>query len=274
VTDATVVGVDFSGAARAGRATWIAQARDDGERLHIEDLRCAADLPGGALDREPAHRALVAWLLDIRPALVGFDFPFGMPRDLVAQNDWRSWLEAFAGAHGSAEAFREDCRVRAAGKEWKRRTDREARTPMCVYNLRLYRQTWHGLRDVVAPLVRAGARAMPMEAGAASSGDTLLVETCPASLLKSSGMPTVYKGRTAAHAEARRRIVGWMASARGVSWGSRRLRALAIDDPGGDALDAALCASSGAAALRVGLDAFRRDALDEDYRLEARVYCG
>jgi hypothetical protein len=274
VTGATVVGVDFSGAARAGRATWVARALDDGERLLIQDLRCAADLPGGALDREPAHRALVAWLLDIRPAMVGFDFPFGMPRDLVAEDEWRSWLEAFAGAHESAEAFREDCRVRAAGKEWRRRTDREARTPMCVYNLRLYRQTWHGLRDVVTPLVRAGARAMPMQAHEASPGDTLLVETCPASLLKASAMPTVYKGRTPAHADARRRIAGWMASARGVSWGSRRMRALAIDDPGGDALDAALCASSGAVARRAGLGAFRRDALDEDARLEARVYFG
>ncbi|MFG0274494.1 MAG: hypothetical protein ACF8QF_05505, partial [Phycisphaerales bacterium] len=204
---------------------------------------------------------------------VACDFPFGLPRTLVAEDDWRSWLESFTRAHDSAEAFRAACRDKSGGTEWKRRTDREARTPMSAYNLRLYRQTWHGLRNVVAPLVQAGARAMPMEAAEASARDTLLVETCPASLLKASAMPTVYKGRTEAHASARREIVRWMETERAVSWGSRRLRDAAIGDPGGDALDAVLCASSGAAARRAGIDTFRRDALEEDYRLEARVYC-
>ncbi|MFG0275260.1 MAG: hypothetical protein ACF8QF_09400, partial [Phycisphaerales bacterium] len=70
MSKAAVLGVDFSGAARAGRATWIAAAREDGGALVIENLRCAADLPGGTDGRDAAHRALVSWVLERRPSLV------------------------------------------------------------------------------------------------------------------------------------------------------------------------------------------------------------
>jgi len=279
VTGARVVGVDFSGAQAAGRTTWLAAARDDGEALIIERLTPAADLPGGAVDRKQSHAALVHALCDIAPAIAGFDFPFGLPRELVDEGDWTAWLEGFVDRHATPEAFRAWCRGRTGGREWKRRTDREEKTPMCVYNLRLHRQTYYGLRDVVWPLVRAGAFAMPMQANASGSAP-LLLETCPASLLKRCGLPTVYKGRTPAHRRARAAIVRWLEESRGVRWRAKRLRSAALRDAGGDALDGALASSSAHERLRAGqqcgdrLDPFRADALDEHYRIEARVYCG
>ena len=98
-----VHGVDFSAAASdAGRKTWIASGRvdpGDGELL-VTDLRPLAELAGlDGAGREDALPALAEWVRALdEEAVVGLDFPFGLPRFVVEETDcgsWRSFISDF-----------------------------------------------------------------------------------------------------------------------------------------------------------------------------------
>lgn len=91
------------------------------------------------------------------------------------------------------ESFREWCRRRAAGKKLRRQTDWDNKAPFAPYNLRVYRQTFYGLRNLLAPLVATGrASVLPMQAPAPNL--PWLVEAYPACLLKAAGQYRPYKG--------------------------------------------------------------------------------
>ena len=74
-----VIGIDFSGAEKAGRAIWIAEARIDGERVYIENCGPAAELAGSGPERARCLPALVAFITAQRNAIIGCDFPFSLP---------------------------------------------------------------------------------------------------------------------------------------------------------------------------------------------------
>ena len=206
MTRRRVLGVDFSGARQAGDHIWIAVGTQNGGRLSLESCLPAHELPGGGRDRQSALAALNAFLKSERRAAAGLDFPFGLPRSLVAEERWEDFVRAFPRRYPDADSFREACRRAAAGRELKRRTDVEARVPFSAYNLRLYRQTYFGIADVLLPLVdSAVASVVPMQPPV--PGKVLLAETCPASLLKSLGLYTPYKGHDSQLLDARRTII-------------------------------------------------------------------
>jgi hypothetical protein len=261
---ARVAGVDFSGAREAGKNIWIAGGDVTPAGVRIDSLHRAADLPGGAKEFTPAINALVAHVATLTDHIIGFDFPFSLPADLIGQRTWPSFVRSFAHDYAEPEAFRDHCRSVTGGKEHKRKTDTEARVPWCAYNLRLYRQTWAGIGHVLFPLMKNNrVRVIPMQTE--QVGKPLIAEICPASLLKREGLYNPYKGRSPALRAAREDIVqsltrrGLLAPIRG------GLRRTVLDNPGGDALDAVLSAI--AAAL---IDtALPRDKYD---RIESRVY--
>jgi hypothetical protein len=137
--------------------------------------------------------------------------------------------------------------------------------PFTGYNLRVFRQTFHFLRDVAAPLLEADqVRVRPMQTPA--PGRATLVEICPASTLKAEGLYRTYKGDSTAHTEARRAMLAAMASRFGVTFETPKLVERVVADPEGDALDAVLAAAATAKALT---------APDGDlgaYHLEGYVY--
>ena len=57
-----IFGIDFSGAAKAGNLIWLAEAEQTDRGLAILSCRRAADLPGGAADRDTALAALRAFI--------------------------------------------------------------------------------------------------------------------------------------------------------------------------------------------------------------------
>ena len=243
------LGVDFSGARDAGRAIWVAEGRIGQRGLELIDCRPAAELPGGARDRATALAALVAHLGAQSDAVIGCDFPVGLPKKLVREADWPGFLVRFAKRHGSADAFRADCRKRSNGRELRRPTDIAAKTPFCAWNLRLYRQTYHGIADLLAPLVAAGlATVGPMQA--AVDGRAWILETCPASVLKKLGLYRPYKGRAAALARSRGAILEALVAHGALAKPVPKLRARLIEDRGGDALDAVIACLAAAAAAR------------------------
>jgi hypothetical protein len=188
-----VYGVDFSGAKDAGRKIWIAGGVVDGDTLGFDRCQRAATLPGSGQHRERALPALCRFIVQQNPCIVGLDFPFGLPRELVTHAEWETFALTFGDDHRDADAFKSACWQAAGGKELRRKTDIDANTPFSPYNLRIYRQTYHGIRDVLTPLVRPGlARVLPMQP---PDPDAIwLLEICPASTLKQMKLYRPYKG--------------------------------------------------------------------------------
>lgn len=244
---ARYLGVDFSGAASAGRTIWIAAAERDGAGLTVTSLLRAADLPGGGRSRESALPALTAYVAGSEAAAAGFDFPFALPAALMPESGWDDFVREFPARYANADDFRRQCREAAGGLEWKREADRLARTPFAAYNLRLYRQTYYGIGQVLRPLIASNSAAVaPMQTPLPDK--PALIEVCPASTLKTADLYLPYKGRSAIHRTHRQRIAAWLGREGGMRFASQQLEDIAIGNPGGDALDALLAVSAAARA--------------------------
>jgi hypothetical protein len=240
LTARSLFGVDFSGATDAGRKIWIAAGRVDGHTLRIDTCRCGETLPGSSRERAHALGALRTLVGEVGPSIFGLDFPLSLPEPLLQSQSWARFVCAFARRYPSPQAFRGACLAAASGKELKRVTDRESKTPFSPYNLRLYRQTYYGLRDLIEPLVRARlASVLPMQRP--QPDRPWLIEICPASTLKQLYLYTPYKGRQPQHQAARASIVRAIRQIGPVRL-SRPVASSVVADPEGDALDSVIAA--------------------------------
>jgi hypothetical protein len=265
-----VFGVDFSGAANAGDLIWVAEvaAAPDG-RCSLLACRPARELPGGGRERAAALAALVRLVAAAGDAAFGCDFPFGLPARLSPGLGWAGFVQGFAARFADADAFRAGCMAEAGGRELKRPTDIESRVPFGAWNIRLYRQTFHGIAGVLAPLLAAdAARVAPLQR--ARPGMPVLLEICPASTLRRLGLyGRPYKGPASAHRAARQAILAGLQAAGLLAPPPADLAARLVEDRGGDALDSAVAAIACAAAIAVpGYDLARDDA----ELFEGRVY--
>lgn len=260
-------GADFSGAADAGRKIWIASGVPEGGRLHIAACRPALALPGGGPQRAAALKALRDFIAQAGDAAFGLDFPFAIPQALMGVARWADFALAFAERYPNARAFREACLAAADGRELRRGVAAAREAPFASYNWRLYRQTYHGIRDVLAPLVAADrVCVLPMQEPL--PGRPWLLEVCPAVTLKRLGLYKRYKGRTAEHQAARAAILAGLV-AQGVVV-AEELRPAILGDAGGDALDAVVAAL---ATWRAARDPNAgRPAGSPSYRLEGHIY--
>ena len=261
---ADVAGVDFSGAQDAGKHIWIAEGTVSPRGLQIQKLQRADTLPGSGPTFEDALPSLVEHIRSLTDRIIGFDFPFSLPHVLIPDKTWMEFVLRFAKDYDTPSEFRDACRDRTDGRELKRCTDVEARVPWSAYNLRLYRQTWAGIRHVLAPLVQGGhARIIPMQKP--KRGLPIIAEICPASLLKKEDLYLPYKRPNPDHAEAKIQILRELTRRKLLSPVPEKLRDKIIRDPGGDALDAILAAIAAA-----GID--DAEPRDDAERIEARVY--
>ncbi len=202
----SIYGIDFSGAAAAGQHIWICAAEMRNQQLRIEKCLPAAEFLNCAPAREPCLAALRNFIGSQSRSVFALDFPFGLPAGMVAAADWTSFACRFPARFATPHQFREFCRRAAGGTEVKRRTDRESRAPFSPYNLRIFRQTYYGIREILAPLVAADrARVLPMQPPHPDKPWTL--ETCPASLLKKRGCYAPYKGPGEPKLQQRRHIL-------------------------------------------------------------------
>ena len=257
-----IFGLDFSGAKKAGQFIWLAEAERAGAALNILSCRPAAELPGGAIDRERVLAALRTFIASTPNAIFGCDFPFSLPRQLIRTKTWPGFIALFD--HASAELFRKHCRDQTDGKEPKRLTDAEAMTPWSAFNVRLYHQTYHGLAGLLRPLVREGeAIVLPMQQP--REDRAWLIETCPASTLAHLRCRVPYKGAT--QCGQRRWLVERLVELGQINPLPAAIEQIVVDNNGGDALDSIIAALPTAAALA------RINAGDRSGdRLEGRVY--
>ncbi len=238
----TILGLDFSGARTAGRTIWLTTAIARTAQLEVVDCRPAAELAKRAIERSAAIAALRQHLRSREQAAVGCDFPFSLPAPLLGSRSFSAFLAAFANDYSDADDLREKCQAAADGRELKRETDRRARTPFSPYNLRMFRQTFFGIRDLVAPLVQTGiAAVIPIDPPAPEK--LWLLEVCPASRLKKlSGLYASYKGRDLTARRQREKILA-QCEAEGLTFASATHRDAILADTGGDALDSLLAAA-------------------------------
>lgn len=249
------LGIDFSGAKDAGRKIWIAEGVAAKDGLAVLSLIQASELPDSGADRAEALAALTQHIKGRGRSIVGIDAPNSLPRSF-APDGWAPWFAGFAAAHASAEHFREACREATGGKESKRSCDVTAKTPFAAWNLRLYRQTWHSLVGLYAPLLAASAVTVaPFQRD--DGKRPRLAEICPASTLKRLGLYGSYKGRQ--FADERRRLVREIVE-RALLQLPRRLSERAIEDRGGDALDAVIALAT---AMRCRPQIARHDSTSE-----------
>lgn len=260
-----ILGVDFSGASDAGHKIWIAEGRSDNKgALKLVSCIAAIDLPDSGKAPSEAIPALARYIASLGEAHVGCDFPFSLPRDLVSARTWHSFALRYAADFVNADSFRAVMRSRPEAAAYKRVTDRAARTPFNAHNIRLYRQTWWGIAGVLRPLVQAGLAVIRPQQKL-RAGKPVLLEVCPASTLKSIKLYPSYKGRGAQPRKARQRIFDGLIDRGALATPDRRMRALLLDNEGGDALDAVIGAiATSRADLNAEPDAFQR--------LEGRVY--
>jgi hypothetical protein len=182
---------------------------------------------------------------------VGLDFPFGLPAVLVQDRTWEEFIEAFSSHYRTPQAFRETFREVAGGKELKRKSDGAKKAPFSAYNLRLYRQTYYGISEVLLPLVRDRlVCVLPMQE--AQPGKPWMVEVCPASTLKAKNLYFSYKGREKQFAHARLRILEKIERTGAIRRISPSIAEAVLADREGDALDSVLAALSTFEVLRGG----------------------
>ena len=119
---AALVGCDFSSSPTRRKPIVLAIGHADGARVVLDRLVVLDSLP-----------AFAAWLAQPGPWVGGFDFPFGLPRELVEHLGWPlAWRDCIAHYAGLTRAeirdtFAAFCAARPAGGKFAtRRFDRQA----------------------------------------------------------------------------------------------------------------------------------------------------
>jgi len=220
-------------------------------RLTIADCAPIGRWAGPRAGRAECHNALVELIATSPDAVFGCDFPFSLPDFLMQGRSWSQFAEDFGRSFPVPEDFREHCRKLANGTERRRLCDREARVPFAAYNLRIYRQTFYGVRDVLAAAIaRQAAAVIPMQEYAVNKA--WIIEACPASTLKSLSVYRPYKGATKFHRVQRGRILDCLHQQGLTTAVDGELRAALLADEGGDALDSVIAAAATARAYKDG----------------------
>ena len=246
-----VIGVDFTSAPRRAKPITVAHGE-----LRVGELRVLAIEP---LYDFAEFEALLA-----RPGpwTGGFDFPFGLPLELVRDLGWpRNWKRLVGYCRGLTRAelrarFDAYRAIRPAGAKYPHRaTDRPAgsSSPMKLVNPPVALMFHEG-----APRLAAAGVHVP----GLADGDRrrVALEAYPGMLARAVTRAS-YKSdsrslQTPAREAARREIVAALERGRhalktSVSFDTRTMRKRLLDDASGDSLDAVLCAvQAGWAAAR------------------------
>jgi hypothetical protein len=247
-----IYGIDFSGAQDAAKRIWITSGSTAGKALRIDDCKSARELLALEEHKNLSFAALGDYIKGKPGAIFGIDFPFGLPKELVIQKNWREFVAAFAGLYESPELFRAASLKASAHRELKRQTDRLTHTPFSPYNIRIYKQTYFGISKLLAPLVSQNlACVLPMQNPRANK--PWLIEICPAATLKKMHLYISYKGRGEKHRKSRRLILEKMVETRAIRLKKSKITAIIVEDSGGDALDSFIAAMATFSASRKGL---------------------
>jgi hypothetical protein len=228
-----VYGVDFTSAPRRGKPIVVSVCEFENERLYLEGI-----------DKLVDFEAFEAFLRRPGPWVGGFDFPFGLPRELVRDLGWpRDWrrLVGFCAAlsrnewRGILDGYRA---TRAVGSKYAHRaTDRPAgsSSPMKLVN------------PPVALMFHEGAPRL-LEAGVhlpgLAEGDRarIALEAYPGFFARKVLGRASYKSDTRSKHTAQRRHARLRVLNALQIETSPKLKSILLEDGSGDSLDATVCA--------------------------------
>lgn len=236
-----IFGVDFSGAKTACNKIWVSHAEVSGTRLCILECYPLSEITSSKMSRADCLHALLDLILSTKSSIFGMDFPFGIPVQLMKGLSWDEFIRDFPQLYANEYEFRGINRKLSGNVEFKRLTDKEVKAPFCVYNLRLYRQTYFGIRDIIRPLVISDAASiLPLQPLKADV--PWLMEICPASTLKKEGLYIPYKGKGAKEKANREHILAHLGKKELDI--PRDISDKALKNTDGDALDCIIAAYS------------------------------
>jgi hypothetical protein len=237
-----LIGVDFSSRPTRRKPITIAHGRREGALLRL-----------GALDAQASLDAFGQWLRAPGPWLGAFDFPFGLPRELVEQLGWpREWPALIAHYAGLSrehirQTFAAFCATRPAGSKFAHRAcDTPAGSSPSM--------KW--VNPPVAYMLHAGVPLL-MDAGASlpavgleADPQRVALEGYPGLLAREFIGRRSYKSDEAAK-QTPERLIARKDIVEALEQGRTRLglrlklshaqREALVDDASGDKLDAVLC---------------------------------
>ena len=238
-----IYGVDFSGAKDAGRKVWIAKGEIIDKHLYIDKCSRITEFIGVNKELDATLNGLTELISSQTDAIFGLDFPFSVPGALMkTDTNWSDFVKRFPGMFPTAEVFKDKCIIASDGWELKRCTENESSAPMSAYNLRLYKQTYHGICRVLFSLVdNEAAVILPM--GLPMPGKPWVVEVCPRSTIKtrfrSYGLVD-YKQTGETQKHERFQLIDWIKAQKVTI--SEDLIDKIIADGQGDAIDSVIAA--------------------------------
>ncbi len=232
-----MIGLDFSGASDAANHIWLTIGNlQSNNQPVIDEIFPLYQLTNPITNRAESYRVLRKFIANSQDTITGLDFPFGLPERLCPEENWESLVQKFGDHFSSPEAFRSYCRSHQNHRELKRRTDIDARAPFSPYNLRLYRQTFYGIRDVLSPLIqREAVCVLPMQP--AHPEKPWVVEVCPACFLKRRGWYFPYKGRADSRKRHRQKLLKILTKNFFIKFNNDQMKNTLIENDPGDALD-------------------------------------
>lgn len=245
-----IYGIDFSGSKSPSQKIWITEAsliNSSDQYLQVQDMSAAAELCSGT-HRSKVLADICELIRQLDDAVIGLDFPFGLPQSSVSTGVWGEFLEEFAsnfknqdigaypGPYNSDGGSRRETDIRFGGQS--------PMSPQVKY------QVFYGLRDVLHPLVSENEiRVLPMQSREPAKPSVL--EVYPAATFGAERLyRTGYKENTK-KSQKRRRV-----NAEGLQSHDK----LSIEDSlvekaiqSDDALDSLCAAFSVSRAIREGL---------------------
>lgn len=249
---APLVGCDFSSSPTRRKPIVLALGRQDAGRVVLERIETLESLA-----------AFGDWLAQPRPWVGGFDFPFGLPRELVEHlgwpTDWRACMAHYAGLTRAQirDTFAAFCDARPAGAKFAHRAfdKRAGSSPSMKW---VNPPVAYMLHAAVPLLLQAGAHLPGLHAGDATR---VALEAYPGLLARELIGRRSYKNDDAAK-HTPERLIARKDLVTGLEQGTSRLglrlklthaqRDALAEDASGDRLDAVLCLVQAAWAQRQG----------------------
>lgn len=263
-----VYGVDFSGSKTACKKIWVSRGIIQNRTLHIDSCCPISELmpESTGRDRDRCLSFLRKLISSKSDAIFGLDLSMGFPESLYKGQSWESSILNFSKTYSSPEDFRTQCRNKMNNKEVKRKTEIRKKAPFCIYNLRLYRQTYYGIRCIIEPLLKERSiRILPIQEPRPNKAS--IAEVCPACTLKKKGLYVPYKGKNKKELENRRMILSAMSN-----WDIElddHVVEAALENTEGDSLDSILAAYAAYGALQRSEDPMP---LEEEYINEGMIF--
>lgn len=271
----TIYGVDFSGSKKACKKIWICESVPTDEGLKVQkcwnlEKKCEKKYEekcGNPCDKP--FEILTEFIASNPQAAFGLDFPFGLPKCLLCENNWESFVKRFHEQYKEPAQFYNDSHSMVE-KEPKRLTDIDAKSPWSPIFIQLHKQTYYGIKSVLYPLILNNSASIhPMQF--LEESKPWVIEICPSSTLKFENLDCSFKkkGKKAKESENNRKfILQELVDKKLIIDISPEARESAVVDKEGDALDSIIAAAATHRALKNNFSVPDH----ELYKLEGHIY--